>query len=132
MARSVVLSSYRELLRLIRRLPQSQQAPSLHEARSTIRLNLNEQDESKVMDMHKILVGKISFIRMSTRRRINENRGSGIFVLRDGELVEGRAVRDKRVADGKMDMNEAWETHHKLLDRQYFGNPPPKNHRPLF
>ena len=47
-------------------------------------------------------------------------------MVREGELVEdGGESKGKRVADGKISMQEAHEYHNRLMKRQYFGRKPP-------
>ena len=59
------------------------------------------------------------------RRPGDRARGSGIFVLRDGELVPGSGESaGTRVATGILDMNEARARHNALLKRQHFGRMP--------
>lgn len=52
-------------------------------------------------------------------------RGSGNFVLRDGQLVQGAgASAGARVATGVLDMGEARTRHAALIKRQHFGRTP--------
>lgn len=86
-----VLRAYRELLGLIRRLPEAQRGSAWAEARQTMRQHAAEADGAKQQDLFKQLVAKISFLRVITPRRAGEvsSIGSGHYVLREGKLVEG-------------------------------------------
>lgn len=124
-----VVSAYRELLRLIRRLPEAERQEKLSLASETLRKHRNETNAQKVLDLHKELVARISWLRVVTPRQQGDSQriGAGRFVFRDGKLVEGQGdAKGARVADGKVSMNEAWEIHNRLLKRQYFGRDPPK------
>lgn len=55
------------------------------------------------------------------RQAGDRSRGPGHFVVRQGELVEGRGAAQGSVATGKMDMSDALVMHNRLLKRQYFG-----------
>ena len=61
--------------------------------------NKGETDPVRASDQLKELYARISFLRMATPR-IPRDRffrgGAGSFVLRDGELVPGAAVKAKR------------------------------------
>jgi hypothetical protein len=74
------------------------------------------------------MVSRIAFLRMSLPKRAGDrtNLGSGRFVVRDGQLVEGAAedYQGRRAADGTMDMECAVRKHKQLLKRQYFGSNP--------
>lgn len=89
-ARSQVLGRYRELLQLIRRLPEPKQGAALQEARTTVRARAGEGDPQKALDHLRELVSKIGFLRATTPKRPGEvSRGSGNYIMRDGKLVEG-------------------------------------------
>ena len=101
-AKAAVLRSYKELLTLIKRLPAPAKAEALQNARSSMRQHAAEQDEAKASDLHKELVAKIGFLRMTTPRRVGEpsRPGAGTFVLRKGELVQADAERTSRQDSG--------------------------------
>ena len=86
-----VLSAYRETLRLIARLPQNAQVSALHEARQMMRAQIDAPVE-QVPDLLKVLYGKISYLRMCTPKKPRDKGsvGYGTFVVRDGQVVEGR------------------------------------------
>lgn len=84
-----VLSRYRELLRLIQRLPSSKAAAARAEAQQTIRQRQHEADPEQQLQHLKELAAKIGFLRITTPRRPGEALDSGSFVLRDGQLVKG-------------------------------------------
>ena len=96
--RSYILRSYRELLTLLKRLPSESQAAARTEAKCKILAQRNETNAMKISDLHKQLIAKISFLRMTTIRRQGEKlrSASGTFVLRDGELVESDVVGESR------------------------------------
>lgn len=89
--RAQVLRAYRELLGLVRRLPEAQRASALAEARQSMRQHAAETSEERQQELFKQLAAKISFLRVVTPRRPGEVSaiGSGHYVLRDGKLVEG-------------------------------------------
>jgi hypothetical protein len=84
-----VLARYRELLRLIQRLPSSKSAAARAEAQQTIRQRQQEADPEQQLQYLKELAAKIGFLRISTPRRPGEVLEAGSFVLRDGQLVKG-------------------------------------------
>lgn len=96
--RGNILRSYRELLTLLQRLPRDSQLSAVKEAKAKIRAHREETDSVKVTDLHKQLVAKLSFLRMTTNRRPGERHrpNSGTFVLREGELVESDSERELR------------------------------------
>ena len=155
--RGNILRSYRELLTLLQRLPRDSQLSAVKEAKAKIRAHREETDSLKVTDLHKQLVAKLSFLRMTTNRRPGERRQStsGTFVLREGELVENASEREHRytyvqqashyhaglltilrtlcrAANGQVSMDEFKQRHHQLLRRQHFGREPPSSHNKLF
>jgi hypothetical protein len=88
----LVLREYRQLLRLIARIPKREQkAQMLSEARSTIRTYRSEANPAKQLDLRKLLAAKISFLRVVTPKPPGtaSNTESGHFIIRDGNLVEG-------------------------------------------
>jgi hypothetical protein len=104
-ARAAVLSSYRELLRLTARLPEAQRARALDEARSALRAHAAEPSEARQLDLRKRLAARISFLRAVTPRMHGEasaysdgGGGRAHYVLRGGQLVEGRGAQDSRCA----------------------------------
>ena len=95
--RADVLRSYRELLRLIQRLPTEKIPAALQEARSALKANKSETNALLASDMHKKLVGRIGYLRMSTPRQPGDRHSkAGTYVLRNGELVEGEAISESR------------------------------------
>lgn len=124
-----ILQAYREVLKLIRRLPREQIENALNEAKSVMRSHQLEMDPARRSDLYKQLAAKISFLRMITPRVPGDQSvlGACHYVLREGNLVEGYGENTgSRVADGKLSMAEAHEYHNRLLKRQYFGKDPPK------
>ncbi|PNW73976.1 hypothetical protein CHLRE_13g580200v5 [Chlamydomonas reinhardtii] len=121
-----VLSKYRELLRLISRLPDQKKTDALAEARTLIRARRAETNPEQLLQHQKELSSKIGFLRIVTPRRPGEV-GAGSFVVRDGHLVQGSGeLKGARVADGTISMEEA----HRRNDRdfkRFYGAPKPKN-----
>ena len=98
----------------------------LEEARTEIRANAAETDESKRLDLLRKLVARVGYLRIITPKGGRHKREGGTFVVREGELVEdGGESKGKRVADGKISMQEAHDYHNRLMKRQYFGRKPP-------
>lgn len=87
---SNVLARYRELLRLLRRLPSDKQGGALIEARATLRARSIEADPQKALDYQRELVSRIGFLRATTPKQPGEvTASSGVYVYRDGKLVKG-------------------------------------------
>lgn len=91
-----VLSRYKELLRLIYRLPAEKAAVAKAEAQQTIRQRRGETDPEAQLQHLKELVARISFLRITTPRPVGEKLEAGSYVLREGQLVKG-AGEDKGV-----------------------------------
>ena len=87
--RQQVLSRYRELLRVIQRLPGEKAATARTEAQQTMRQHRSETDPEAQLRFLKDLVARISFLRINTPRKAGEPLGGGSYVLRNGELVAG-------------------------------------------
>lgn len=124
-----VLRAYKELLSLIKRLPDTRRSAAWSEARHTMRQHAGEQDAARQQEFFKQLVAKISFLRIATPRQAGElsSIGSGHYVLREGKLVEGSGeTAGARVADGTISMDEARQRHAQLRKRQFFGREPPR------
>ena len=96
--RSNILRTYRELLTLLKRLPESTYIEEYQRVKSEIVQHRHETDALKVTDLHKQLIAKVSFLRMTTTRRPGEpqRQGSGTFVLRGGALVESETEQQSR------------------------------------
>lgn len=87
--RHQVFSRYRELLRVIKRLPGEKAAAARREAQQTVRQRRDETDPEAQLRYLKELVARISFLRITTPRPAGEPIGGGSYVMRDGELVQG-------------------------------------------
>lgn len=96
--RGNILRSYRELLTLLKRLPNDAQSAAGKEAKNEILAHRHETDSLKITDLHKQLIAKISFLRMTTTRRPGERsrQASGTFILREGDLVETESASEQR------------------------------------
>jgi hypothetical protein len=101
MTRAAVLSAYKELLRLITRLPDGEKISALREARDGMRLNRSASEEH-VADLLRVLISKIGFLRMKVPKRPRDAGalGYGTYVVRDGKVVEGKACKGTRCVDG--------------------------------
>lgn len=86
-----VLSRYRELLKLLKRLPGDKSVTALQEARQTIRSRRDETNPQQALEYAKELAARISFLKITTPRRPGEPLEGGRFVLQDGQLVKGEA-----------------------------------------
>ena len=90
--RQQVLSAYREVLKLIKRLPIGQQSAVYDEVHSNLRRHAQEADPAIRVDLLKRLAAKISFLRTITPRRPGDNQsstlGTGTYVMRDGQLIK--------------------------------------------
>lgn len=87
-----ILRSYRELVRLLFRLPSIERVNALQQARQAMRENVTASVE-EIADLHRVLVSKICFVRMKVPKRHRDASaiGSGHYVVRDGTVVSGRA-----------------------------------------
>lgn len=86
-----VLRSYRELLRLVARLPtEPERQAALSQAQQGMRKHQSACEE-EVADLHRKLVSKVQFLRMKVPRlrRDDGKVGAAKFVVRDGKVVEG-------------------------------------------
>ncbi|KAL0023067.1 hypothetical protein WJX79_008067 [Trebouxia sp. C0005] len=132
--RGNISRSYRELLTLLKRLPNDAQSAAGKEAKHKILANRHETDSLKITDLHKQLIAKISFLRMTTTRRPGERarQASGTFVLRGADLVEAESAPEQRAIGNQVNMSDFKQRHHTLLKRQHFGRQPPASHGKLF
>lgn len=124
------LNKYRKIIRLIHRIPSgSQRQQALAKARQDMELGRLAQGAQAEALLEK-MDDQIRYLKIITPKSQDEERimvESTVFVVRDGKVVEGSGQRGpSRVADGKISMSEAYEKHHSLMRRQYFGREPPK------
>lgn len=128
--RAAVLKAYRDFVDVARRSrPVAEREAKLEEARAAIRASAGVTDESEQQALLKKLVARVGFLRVVTPKtgRGRHKRESGVFVVREGEVVQGSGQSaGQRVADGTISMQEAHEYHNRLLKRQYYGATPPK------
>ncbi|KAF6263867.1 hypothetical protein COO60DRAFT_1487548 [Scenedesmus sp. NREL 46B-D3] len=118
--KSQVLARYRELLRLLQRLPTAKAAAARAEAQQTIRQRQQEADPEQQLQYLKELAAKIGFLRITTPRRPGEALEPGSFVLRDGQLVKGSGQdKGSRVADGSISKEEAQRKNREHYKRFY-------------
>lgn len=125
-----VLSKYRKILKLIHRIPSGpQRYQALAKARQDMELGRHARGAETEALLEK-MDDQIRYLKIITPKCQDEERilvESTVYVVRDGKVVEGTGQRGpSRVADGKISMSEAYEKHHSLLKRQYFGREPPK------
>ncbi|KAG2483066.1 hypothetical protein HYH03_018049 [Edaphochlamys debaryana] len=126
-----VLCRYRELLRLIGRLPGDQRSKALTEARTTLRARKSEANPEEQLKHLKELVSKIGYLRIITPRQPGDVK-SGVFVVRDGRLVEGGGeAKGARVADGTISYQDAMRRNERDFQR-FYGAPKPKGGNILF
>jgi hypothetical protein len=86
-----VRRSYRELVRLMHRLPKLERDAALVKARKEMKQHSSACDE-EVADLHRKLVSKIAFLRMKVPKQARDASAVGVghFVVRDGRVVEGK------------------------------------------
>ena len=85
------MASFRELCRLVKRLPtDAERAAAMEQAKGEMRKHADAGPE-QVADLHRVLVAKISFLRMKVPKlsRDSGKVGTGHYVVRDGNVVEG-------------------------------------------
>jgi hypothetical protein len=127
--RAAVLKAYRDFVDVARRSsPAAEREVKLADVRAAIRANAGVTDESERQELLKKLVARVGFLRIVTPKtgRGRHKRESGVFVVREGEVIEGTGqTAGARVADGTISMQEAHEYHNRLLKRQYYGQKPP-------
>ena len=111
--RAAVLKAYRDFVDVARRSrPVAEREAKLEEARAAIRASAGVTDESEQQALLKKLVARVGFLRVVTPKtgRGRHKRESGVFVVREGEVVEGSGQSaGQRVADGTISMQEAHE-----------------------
>ena len=125
--RSAVLKAYRDFVDVARRsVPVGEREGKLEEVRVAIRANFGVASESEQQTLLRTLVAKVAFLRIVTPKtgRGRHKRESGVFVVRDGAVVEGFEFL------GELARNEhlplvAHEYHNRLMKRQYYGKKPP-------
>ena len=90
--RSAVLKAYRDFVDVARRsVPVGEREGKLEEVRVAIRANFGVASESEQQTLLRTLVAKVAFLRIVTPKtgRGRHKRESGVFVVRDGAVVEG-------------------------------------------
>lgn len=87
-SRSNVLSKYRELLRLVSRLPADKRDKALGEARDTLRARRTESNPEKQLQHLKELSSRVGYLRIITPKQPGEVT-AGVYVVRDGKVLEG-------------------------------------------
>jgi hypothetical protein len=75
-------------------MPGQQRVKALAEAREQMQLHHHQPDPAMQLDLFKRLCSRISFLRMTTPKQPGDRSsvGAGHFVLRNGELVEGKGA----------------------------------------
>ena len=92
-----ILRSYRELIYVMRRLPEASRGPALAEARRKVRENASVSEEAEISELHKLMVSKIGYIRLSHPRRGSDKYiKGGTFVMRDGKLLDQPGRHESR------------------------------------
>lgn len=124
---SLFVSECRELLRLIRLLPETKRAPALTEARETIKSRLGVSNPEQIVHHFKELASKLGYLRMITPKGHQSVRGSATYVLRDGRWVQSAGeTKGTRVTDGILSMDEAMSRNARDFKR-LFGREKGKN-----
>jgi hypothetical protein len=83
-----VLQKYKQLLKLIKRMPAQQVAPSLQEARQKMREGSREANPEQRLAKFRDLTARVGYMRIITPRLPGEVESeSGTFVLHGGDLV---------------------------------------------
>lgn len=87
--RTNVLRAYRQLLHLVKRLPEVQRTQALGQARAEAQADRDIANAFEASDKLKQLYARISYLKTVTPRQAGDSArlGSGRYVLRDGELV---------------------------------------------
>lgn len=115
-----VLPVMRQLLRLVRTLPDHQREAALFEMRDKVRARAGEADAAKVLEHRKELYSKLGYLRIIAPRApanapsgTSESTGSTTYVYRDGKFVEGRGetAGSRSVLCGCIHNLRAW--HHQ-------------------
>lgn len=83
--------SFRELVRLIHRLPRAERDAALIKAKEEM-IKHSEACDEEVADLHRTLVSKICFLRMKVPKHTRDASAVGVghYVVREGKVVEGR------------------------------------------
>uniref|UniRef100_A0A7S3R9V3 Uncharacterized protein n=1 Tax=Dunaliella tertiolecta TaxID=3047 RepID=A0A7S3R9V3_DUNTE len=127
--RHAILGRYRQLLKLIHRLPQNQSEPALRDARERMRAGRLEQNPERQLNGLKELAARIGYLRIVTPRLPGDVAAeAGTFVLnREGELVEsqGGTGSSSRAAKGVISMDEAMRLNKDHFKRFYGADKPP-------
>lgn len=118
---------------MIKRLPKGERESKLEQASAEMRARRDECDPGRLHDLRRDLEGRIAFLKSITPRKPgdSEEREVGRFVVRGGEVVQGEAEADQRVASSVLSWEDAYKKHYQLMRRQYFGRTPPKHPEPL-
>ncbi|KAF5832032.1 hypothetical protein DUNSADRAFT_12212 [Dunaliella salina] len=126
--RHAVLSKYRQLLKLIHRLPHNQFGSALQDARERMRAGRLEQNPERQLNGLKELAARIGYLRIVTPRMPGDVAAeAGTFVLnREGELVEsqGGSGASNRAAKGVLSMDEAMRLNRDHFKRFYGADKP--------
>eukprot|EP00744_Colponema_vietnamica_P021500 GILI01030738.1.p1 GENE.GILI01030738.1~~GILI01030738.1.p1 ORF type:complete len:154 (-),score=19.03 GILI01030738.1:51-461(-) len=127
---SSVLTTYRQILKLCRRLPLDRRASAFEEARTTFRTNKNVSDPKEIEELLKTAESKMSFMKMITPRPagIHVEENAGYYIYRGGEILNANAPREKKAGfsnwyAGNIDPADL-ARHKRLLDRQHFKGGP--------
>lgn len=134
MSKSIVLSTYRNLTRLIKNLPSKQERiKNLETLRATYRANALIEDHDRIKDCVKEAGEKIAYLRIVTPKNLGSNNGRKRFIYtKDGvvEVDEENGGGTRRDSNGRVVSNWdgknldpcAVKTHNSQLKRMGFMN----------
>jgi len=107
-------------------LPAERRAAALAELRQGFRANIHASDPVEVAKLVQRASSKLAFLRMVTPTPRGEmGAGTGIYVMRDGQLRQGRADAVSAARHSAYDATnidpDALARHRRLVERQHFG-----------
>ena len=83
-----MLQKYKQLLKLIKRMPAQQVGPALQEAREKMREGSREANPEQRLSRFRDLTARVGYMRIITPRLPGEvDSESGTFILQGGNLV---------------------------------------------
>ena len=112
-SKSHVLTIYRRMLRLSRRLPKAEQLAARVQIRSAFRCNASESREDKVAELLQVAQKKLDYIRVITPRHLDDEdleKSAGVsrYVLQNGTLVSADSVTSTITNPGGADASRSW------------------------
>lgn len=121
-----VRTLYKRLHRRIRMLPVDRVERAIDELRQGFRSNVHVSDQPTLLTLVQRANSKLAFLKMITPTPRGElGRNAGSFVFRDGELQQGRGLKEDGAKHSAYDATnldpEAMSRHRQLIERQHFG-----------